>query len=511
MAVGEDSKRLVEKQDLLNLSILLSLALGIGVYLIATTVLIAKDGVFYIERAQEFASNPLRIIKGHPFGYPFLIFLAHKLVAFFGNSSSVSAWIYSAQSVSLIFRVLSFIPLYFIGKTLVGSKKTFWALLVLVFLPHPAKYGSDTLRDWPHLLFLAAGFFLLLWGAKNAKWWSFGLAGLAAGLGYMIRPECAQLVVYGILWLLICLVRPRPTMSRPALTSALCVLLIGFAVPVVPYMKATGRVLPRKLKALISSDYQTPSRTKPQQKWQDAGHSCQEAGMAANTAQGMWRLIQQISEDLMHFFMPALLIGIYSCFRRKSGLLTEETFFIAAFVILNVIMLVLLYSSYGYISRRHCLPLVAFIIFYVPVGLQILAVWLSHTLSRRSGKSSPPETADSPLFYVLLVTGLLICLPKLVRPIGFDKKGYRDAADWLRKYSTEADIVIVPDTRVSFYAQRKGYLDANRVLKRAAYALIITENENEPLNLARAAQKVYSVTVDKRKKKGRKIVVYKML
>ena len=71
------------KQDLIHIAILLSVAAVIGVYLIATTVLIAKDGVFYIERAQKFSSDPIGIIKAHPPGYPFLIFATHKFASLF--------------------------------------------------------------------------------------------------------------------------------------------------------------------------------------------------------------------------------------------------------------------------------------------------------------------------------------------------------------------------------------------------------------------------------------------
>ena len=113
------------KDDLINLLILISIAAIIGIYLIITTVLISKDGVFYIERAQQLASDPIKIIKAHPPGYPFMILMAHKVVSLFSNSTSNQIWIYSAQSVNLLCRILALIPLYFIGKILVGSRNSF--------------------------------------------------------------------------------------------------------------------------------------------------------------------------------------------------------------------------------------------------------------------------------------------------------------------------------------------------------------------------------------------------
>ena len=82
--VGKEANQLVEREDFAHIIILLIVALIIGVYLITTTVLIAEDGVGYINRAREFSSDPIRVIKGwHPFGYPFLIFLSHKFVSLF--------------------------------------------------------------------------------------------------------------------------------------------------------------------------------------------------------------------------------------------------------------------------------------------------------------------------------------------------------------------------------------------------------------------------------------------
>ncbi|GAH44509.1 unnamed protein product, partial [marine sediment metagenome] len=155
MAVDKEAGRLVEKRDLAYILILLAIALAIGTYLIVTTVLIAKDGVIYIERAEQFSSNPIGIIKAHPPGYPFLIFVAHKCAALFADDSSVFTWIYSAQSVTLLCRLLAIIPLYFIGKLLVGPRRSFWGLLILIMLPYPAEFGSDVIREWPHILFLS--------------------------------------------------------------------------------------------------------------------------------------------------------------------------------------------------------------------------------------------------------------------------------------------------------------------------------------------------------------------
>jgi hypothetical protein len=501
-ACNKSADFLTKKQDRIHLAILLLIALGIGVYLIAATVVITKDGVWYIEQAKKFSSNPEIVIKGQPFGFPLLIFMTCKLVALFSNGSSLFTWIYSAQSVTLLCRLLSLIPLFFIGKILVGSKRSFQAILILIILPYPAQFVSEVLREWPHILFLASGFLFLLWAAKHGKWWLFGVAGFVAGLGHIIRPECAQLIIYGALWIFIRLFSTKPGMSRPRLLCALSVLIIGFAIPAAPYMTARGQLLPAKLKALFSVNNEE-FRMKNEEF--SILNSQSASGIPGKIAKAIGELIGAISENLMYYFFPALLVGIYFLFRKRPAATEPELFFISAFVGFNILMLVALHYSWGYISRRHCLPLVVFTIFYVPIGLQVLADWLANRLS----KSRPASGKDCRRwFFILLIIGIAICLPKLLSRPGSDKPGFRAAAAWLKQNTAPDDLIAVPDRRITFYAERKELIYETTLSSKADYVVIIAKEENKAPDLVGNAQKQYSVWENKQKKK--KIVIYKI-
>jgi len=506
MTRGKSADPLAKKLDLVHLAILLAIALGTGLYLLATTVVITKDGVWYIQQAMRFSSEPLSVIKGRPFGYPFLILAAHKLAASISGGSSLFTWIYSAQSITLLCRLLALIPLYFIGKLFIGSRKSFWAILILIILPYPAEFASDVLREWPHMLFLASGFLFLIWGAKHGKWWFFAATGFVAGLGHTIRPECAQLIIYGVLWIAVRLFSPKPSMSRPKLLCALSVLLIGFAIPAAPYMTARGKLLPVKLKALISSaDHQKSGEIREPET--NSGNKIYIAsGMPGKVAKAIGELAGAMSENLMYFFVPALLIGIYFRFSKRSSATEIERFFVPAFVALNVVMLITLYYSWQYISRRHCFPLVAFTIFYVPIGLEVAVGWLANLFS----KSRPASDIDCRRwFIILLITGTAICMPKLLRFSGADKQGYRAAAAWLKENTAAKDLIAVPDSRITFYAERKGLIYDTKPSARAKYTVAIVKNENEVPDFAGTANQEYSVWVDEHEK-NKKIVIYKM-
>ena len=181
-------------------------------------------------------------------------------------------------------------------------------------------------------------------------------------------------------------------------------------------------------------------------------------------------------------------------------------FFVPAFVVLNVVMLITLYYSWGYISRRHSLPLVVFTIFYVPIGLEVSAGWLANRFS----KSPSASEQDHRLwFFILLITGMVICMPKLLRFSGSDKQGYRTAAAWLKENTAQEDLIAVPDSRITFYAERKGLIYDDAPLTRAEYVVIFVKNENEKPDFVKAAKEEYSVWVDKYKK-STKLVIYKM-
>jgi len=228
--------------------------------------------------------------------------------------------------------------------------------------------------------------------------------------------------------------------------------------------------------------------------------------MPGKIAKAIDELTGAMSENLMYFFVPALLIGIYFRFRKQSPATEIERFFVPAFVALNVIMLIALYYSWEYISRRHSLPLVVFTIFYVPIGLEVSAGWLANRFS----KSRPATGKDCQRwFFILLIIGTAICLPKLLSRPGSDKSGYRIAATWLNKNTTQEDLIAVSDRRITFYAERKALIYETTLSSKADYVVTIVKNENEVPDFVINAQKQYSVWENERKK-NKKIVIYKM-
>ncbi|RKY23368.1 MAG: hypothetical protein DRP62_06025 [Planctomycetota bacterium] len=473
----------IKNKDVIYIAILSFVVLCVGVYLISTTVLIAKDGVTFIEYAQNLESTPVKTIRDgyqHP-GYPLLILTAHRIAEIVCANSSLWSWIYSAQFVALIFRLLAVVALYFIGKEITGAQFSFLAVLILIFLPGPAKLGSDALSDWPHIFFLTTGLLLLIRGAMDGKWWLFGFAGLAGGMGYLIRPECAQVIVYGVLWLGLQVFWSQRTMSRAKAVFALALLLVGFLVMAGPYMKLKGAIFPKK--QLVQFVPKTQSSEVYEQEIQIYSNGVYAAGFAPSALAGaLGKLVQRVSETLMWFFIPALLIGMYNYFRKRDWLEPERVFIIAL-VALNVLIMVWLYCKFGYMSRRHTLPLVVFTIFYIPSGLQTLGFWLEDKFSRETQRTPATKGNKQFWFLLLLIIGISICIPKLLTPIRAKKQSYRDAAQWLAKNTGENDIIAASDGRIGFYADRKCVeYDGQTIPRQAEYIVKVVKRRKDMLS-----------------------------
>ena len=475
----------------------------LGIFLIATTVVIAKDGTIFIDYAKKIQASPTQTMLDeyqHP-GYPVLILAASKVTGSFYEGGQLFRFIYSAQAAALLFRIFAIIVLYFIGKELVGARYAFRAVLILILLPKPAEYGSDALSDWPAMFFLAAGMLLLFYGAKFRKWWMFALAGLEGGLGYLIRPEIAQVVIYGVWWLGLQLFWKKRTLKKSHAVLGLASMVFIFVIIVSPYMKLKGAIFPKKDVGTFSSasgmGFQPmhPPR---------AGSPRYDADIVpSKVGQAIVKIFENAGDTLMWFFIVPYFVGIFLHF-RKHKLLAPNQFFIIALVIINLPLMIWLYCSHDYMSVRHTLILVVFTMFFIPTGLQAWASWLNTKFSKGYQHTHR-------WFAILMVIGIAICIPKLLTSLHPDKLVYRQASRWLAQNTETSAVIGVPDYRISFCAERTGIKIENEVIPEGIDYLVeitdIKQNGQEIKTIANF-QKVDSVKSNNDKKE---IVIYRRM
>ncbi|MCF7975676.1 MAG: glycosyltransferase family 39 protein [Phycisphaerae bacterium] len=385
----------------------------------------------------------------HP-GYPYLVLVCHKLYALFGESESLMTWVYCAQSVSLVFRLMTLVVLYFLAREFVGSQMAFWSVIPFIILPRLAHIGSDALSDWPHLFFLVSGMWLVFQVFKTQRNSIAILAGVLAGIGFLIRPECIQIVLLSVLSLTLGILMPHALGHRRKSILNLLLLCAAFAILALPYMHMKGSLFPKKHVGswveksppiAPGAEPQTPTPPRPNQ------YTWSRVSLAIEL------LAENVGETFMWFFVPGALIGLY-LWLWISSWPNLWTLFVVGLLGLNVLLMIWLYCNHGYMDFRHTIPLQIPLLCCTPLGIRQFSNWLTDLFN---GKS-PDQKAKSQRiwFYILTISGFCICAPKLFRPIASDRKALKIAAIWLDENSRPTDIVAEPDPRVSFYSHRQG-------------------------------------------------------
>ena len=110
-------------------------------------------------------------------------------------------------------------------------------------------------------------------------------------------------------------------------------------------------------------------------------------------------------------------------------------------------------------------------------------------------------------FTVLIAIGIAMCLPKLLRPLHYDKGTLREAASWLAENSEESDVIGSVDPRIGFYAERNSvHYDGIIVPQEVKYLVrIFKKAEDVPADDVGGYRKVFSFEGDVKK---RLVVIY---
>jgi 4-amino-4-deoxy-L-arabinose transferase-like glycosyltransferase len=419
--------------------------------------------------------------------------------------------------VSLVFRVLCFVPLYGIGKVLVGGRRGFLALLILLLLPYPAHCGSDVTRDWPFLFFLACGVWLLLKADSVDRWWVLGAVGIVCGLGYVIRIESVQLMGYGIVLTGVMFFCTKGRVDRAKIVLGGILLVLGFAASCGWYIAAKKDPMPEKFRKffqLSQADVQeqrSVAESKPGRP--SFAEYVPEDFVRGSVGYGIIRIAERMGENYMYFFAVPFLVGAYLRFGRHHVLRRSE-YGVMLFFAVNIAMLVALYRNYGYVSRRHVMPMTVMGVFFVPDGLEAMGRGIEMVFGRRGGKDKCRVDGQRFWFVVLLAIGVGICMPKLLRPLRAEKKAYRVVARWLQVNTKPTDVILTSDVRIAFYADRQGISDVRRdsIPVRATYIVKVYGGRDDsiaPLPRGKLLVEVYSASPGK-EDKDRKIVVYRI-
>ncbi|MCK5172728.1 MAG: hypothetical protein KAR47_05010 [Planctomycetes bacterium] len=139
----------------------------------------------------------------------------------------------------------------------------------------------------------------------------------------------------------------------------------------------------------------------------------------------------------------------------------------------------------------------------------MIARWLSGK-NRANGECL--RQARRRWFLILMAIGLCVCVGKLTRisPMRGDKRGYIEAANWLRCNTSEGDVIALRDLRIAFYAEREGLTYGRNIPLKAKYVVeILDENQQQP-DFGRAVEEKAWMWVGD-KEANKRVVIYEFL
>lgn len=414
---------------------------------IARTLLPAQDGLKFLRVARQFHNQPwddvVRSSDQHPL-YPALVALAQPgAAAVLGDGPE--AWRVAAQGVSALASIAMIFPLFGLARALFDERAALLAALLWVLLPIPAEVGRDTLSDPLALLMFTTSLWL---GERTVRTRSLaaGLAcGLAAGAGFLARPEVAIVPVavaatVAVRWMLTARRGLMEAVMRPRTCDA--ALTVAFLVVVGSFALVKGEV---SEKLALRHAASLPSlHDKPRQaahglppglddpRWDFSPKEESDAPGRFSLALSAGLVLSGWAEGLAWAFAPIALLG---AFRARAG---QGRWLVAAYLLLFSAVLVRHGMNLGYVSTRHALTLVVATLPWAAAG--------SIAIGRRLVSWMPEGVRASRAPRVVALAALVLAGVALQsKPLHPSRWGHWAAGRWLAGNASAGDAVL--DTR----------------------------------------------------------------
>jgi len=432
------------RRTLLAIALLAAILHGVG---IARSPLPAQDGLKFLRVAREFRSGPwveaVRDCDQHPL-YPAMIALTHPVVSTFAGTSAES-WRLTAQIVSAIATILTLIPIYLLTRTIFDASTGVMAALFFVVLPIPAEVGHDTLSDPLALLGFA---WVMALGASALRTRRLAPAigcGIAAGLGYLARPEVAITPLAIVVAGLVAVWRSRRGEIRDA-TAAPYMNLVALAIPflamVGSYAVMKGEVSEKLairravgIPSVHDAATHGPRLLPPgldDPRWDFSAKEESGASGRMGFVSATSRLLTRWSEAMGLALVPLVFVGAWLG-RSRVGLFSMYAALFSAILIRHAM-------TFGYLSSRHTLTLVIVALPFASAGVMAC---VRAVRERRPAMSSSRTLVLRSLAVIALLSVTLAV--QFHRPPHQSRWGHGEAGKWLAAHADPGQKVL--DTR----------------------------------------------------------------
>jgi 4-amino-4-deoxy-L-arabinose transferase-like glycosyltransferase len=427
------------------------------------TAVLFNDGPAFLQISRSMAAGDWSSAFSHPF-HPLYSFLTALVQRALGD------WEPAAVAVSVTAGGTAVLFLYLFLRDAFGWPACAVGAALLTVHYRAVNYSSDVQSDGLYLALFLAGLWLLWRAFRSASPGRAALAGAAAGLAYLTRPEGLGLAVVGAGLAGICTLRKQWRWGLGAAWVA--ALLVGTSLFVLPYAAAlraeTGAwtlTQKKSVARLVGLYGMAPERnlaprvgeagpegsttTLPSSSAQPEALPPAAARVPRRVARAVGELSEATRRAARHEVVVLLILGL-AVSRGRPGLRGE---LLLALVLLYGAVLFALTLNHGYVSHRHALPLVVACFGYAAVGIPVLGRWLGAALRR--GLAVPVGGGWAALA-LGLVPVMALALGHQLRPRRADAVAERQAAEWFRSQLASAVESPAPVAarrrRIAYYA-----------------------------------------------------------
>lgn len=430
--------------------LLVALAARLGVA--ARAEAIAQDGVTYLQMARRLAAGRTQGIVekfAYPPGYPAAVSLVGRAT----GAESPEAWIRAGMGVSIAMSLVALAAMYWIARATFGHGAAIATVLILGLSGGYTQISCDVLSDSTAAAMVLVSVALgagalgaLRRRSPRALLWAVG-AGLAAGAGYLTRPEAMLgAIVAGVLMLL---PRKLGARGRALQGAALAALVVGVLAAALPYAITIGGFTQKKTLSDFVFSAGGPSM------------------LAVAPGPGATRLIEAVRRTLdrgraaVGTTIAVLTLGVLMTWGGKGlfriplpkSVVIKPTvagaimIFLPASILMPVVTALEMAQGGRYISSRHMLLVGLFASPCAGAAVMILAAW-SLEIARRLRVRQIPALAVGGWGAVVVIVQLFQALPVL-----HEKKGcYRQAGAAIRARIGPGRAILAADPRIAFHA-----------------------------------------------------------
>lgn len=466
---------------------ILGLAFALRATMAVRTSAIFEDGPYFLDIARLFGSGDWAGALSHPY-HP----LYSGLTAI--ANSVVHDWEAAALAVSVIGGTVSVLALYVFLRDAFDARIATFGAFLFAISPYAVRFTSDVESEGVYLAFFVTALALLWRGLgrdlDTAGPGLFLAAGLSAGLAYLTRPEGAGLVLIGAG--LLALKWRRGDWQSGRVVRAGAGLVAGAAVVAAPYLwvlagRPGGLMFSGKKSVMRILGFSGAASGPPATdlanlpllglvfftvigllmfailRLRTSRPGRPRGGMGVRLAIGLvllvgWQLLwpgelEEFASVVISTLRPEVAVlvalGLYAASTRESQ---PRDAFVAVILVFYGALLIGLLFNYGYLSRRHVLPLVPLVLGYAGMG----AIWLVDRVCRgrpRLAKAFAPAGVLAGLACVMLG----IAAPKALHDHREDVLAQRLAAEWLRDPALRPGPVASNKRRAGYYAGRRWF------------------------------------------------------